>query len=349
MPTQVLCAILPAQFVEDPEDVLVVGLASGITAGALTLIPDIDRLDVVEIEPAIERAARIFEEHNHHVLDDPRVNLTPNDGRNHLLLTEEGTYDLIVSEPSNPWITGVSNLFTREFWEMGKRRLKDGGVWSQWIQMYGMDDEDLLSLLRTFSMVYEHVVVYATIEDADLVLVGSDRPILAGPDAAARLLKWSPELTAQLNDVGVNEALDVVSMLQLTRDDIMDMTEGAVLNTDDNMRIEYRAPKHLHVETSWNNMRRMMKHTSVPFAVLPQDPMLYADLARIYQSRDDVTRAWNAMAAAIGSLPPMHPVREEWKQELIGWQTEEPDEEEDVTEQIVDEAEELAAPSETTP
>ena len=322
MPTQVLCAILPAQFVEAPDDVLVIGLASGITAGALTLIPDIERLDIVEIEPAIERAARIFSEHNHEVLDDPRVNLMPNDGRNHLLLTEEGTYDLIVSEPSNPWITGVSNLFTREFWEMGKRRLKDGGVWSQWIQMYGMDDDDLLSLLRTFSTVYDHVVVYATIEDADLVLVGSDHPITAGPEAASRLLTWSPELTAQLDEVDVNEALDIVSMLQLTRDDIMDMTERAVLNTDDNMRIEYRAPKHLHIETSWNNMRRMMKHTSVPFAVLPEDPMLYADLARIYQSRDDVTRAWNAMAAAIASLPLQHPVREEWKQELVEWQTE---------------------------
>ena len=200
--------------------------------------------------------------------------------------------------------------------------------------MYGMDDDDLLSLLRTFSLVYEHVVVYATIEDADLVLVGSDRPIIAGPDAAGRLLNWSPGLTKQLDEVGVNEALDIVSMLQLTRDDIMEMTERAVLNTDDNMRIEYRAPKHLHVETSWDNMRRMMKHTSVPFAALPEDPMLYADLARIYQSRDDVTRAWNAMAAAIASLPPMHPVREEWKQELIGWQTdeEEPSEAQEVPE-----------------
>ena len=95
-------------------------------------------LDVVELEPAIVEAASYFEEYNNHVLDDPRLTLFGNDGRNHVLLAEPHTYDVIVSEPSNPWITGVSNLFTQEFFEMGKSRLKPGGVWGQWVQMYGM-------------------------------------------------------------------------------------------------------------------------------------------------------------------------------------------------------------------
>jgi len=142
LPTQVLCSLLPMMYVEDPERVLVIGLASGITVGAVSQIEEIDHIEVVELEPRMEEAARHFGPYNYDVLDNPRVELVFNDGRNHVLLAEPGSYDVIVSEPSNPWITGVSNLFTREFLEIGKTRLREGGVWSQWIQMYGMAPED---------------------------------------------------------------------------------------------------------------------------------------------------------------------------------------------------------------
>ena len=101
------------------------------------------------------------------------MKLKVNDARNHLNLTPDGHYDLIVAEPSNPWLTGVSNLFTKEYFEMGKRKLKPGGIWSQWIQIYGMDTNDLRSLLGTFSDTYPYVHLFSTISDADLVLVGS--------------------------------------------------------------------------------------------------------------------------------------------------------------------------------
>ena len=88
------------------------------------------------------------------MLTNPRVRIVINDGRNHLLRAAAGTYDLVVSEPSNPYLSGVANLFTREFWEMGKTRLKPGGVWAQWIQLYGMGPDELRGLLRTFAGVY---------------------------------------------------------------------------------------------------------------------------------------------------------------------------------------------------
>src|SRR6185503_10971294 len=99
-----------------PERVVVIGLASGITAGAVTVLPGLGTLEVAELEPAIHDAARIFDDHNHHVLDNPKVTIVWNDGRNHLLRQPPGTYDLVVSEPSNPYLSGVANLFTREFW-----------------------------------------------------------------------------------------------------------------------------------------------------------------------------------------------------------------------------------------
>ncbi len=321
MPTQVLCSLLPMQFADDAEDVLVIGLASGITAGALTLHPDVERLDIVELEPAIERAAEYFGEYNHDVLHDPRVRMIGNDGRNHLLLTPEQSYDVIVSEPSNPWISGVSNLFTREFWEMGKRRLKPGGVWSQWVQMYGMDDADLKSLLATFAEVYPHMIVYATIEDADLVLVGSDSPLEPSPAAAARLLQH-PRVAEELAVVDITEPMDLVALFQMDRDSVLDLSERAPLNTDDNMLIEYSAPLHLHVDTSHDNFRLLLHHAGIPFYALPSDPLVLADLARTYQDREDPVRSVRTMAEAVRLLPEGDALREELLSEAERWQAE---------------------------
>jgi spermidine synthase len=242
-----------------------------------------------------------------------------NDGRNHLLLTPEQHYDVIVSEPSNPWISGVSNLFTREFWQMGKKRLKPGGVWSQWVQMYGMDDSDLRALLATFADVYPHVIVYATIEDADLVLVGSDSPLAPTPAMGARLLQH-PAVAEELAVVDIDDPLDLVALFQMDRDAVLEMTEGAPLNTDDNMLIEYSAPLHLHVDTSHDNFRMLIKNAGIPFYALPDDPLLLADLARTYQDRDDPIRSVRTMAAAVQLLPLSDPLREELLSEAERWQ-----------------------------
>ncbi len=297
MPTQVLCSLLPMQFAESHEDVLVIGLASGITAGAVTQLDDLGHMDIVELEPAIEQAAREFGAFNNDVLDDPRVTLLANDGRNHLLVTPEESYDVIVSEPSNPWITGVSNLFTREFWEMGKKRLKPGGVWSQWVQMYGMDDRDLKSLLRTFAEVYPHVLLYATIDDADLVLIGSDSPLVPDP-ALAEGLFAHPNVKRQLRVVDVTDPYELVAMFQMDRDTILEATEGSPLNTDDNMRIEYNAPLNLHRDTHDENMVFMLRHASLPTAGL-EDSDEWGHLAQVYEMREEAGRAMLSYQRAV--------------------------------------------------
>jgi spermidine synthase len=318
MPTQVLCSLLPIQFVEDPKDVLVIGLASGITAGAVSQVDAIERLDVVELEPAIEKAAEYFGKWNHDVLDDPRVHLTHNDGRNHVLLAAPGTYDVIVSEPSNPWISGVSNLFTREFFELGKSRLKPGGVWSQWVQMYGMDTRDLRTLLKTFTEVYPHVVVFATIEDADLVLIGSDSPLVPSPDQAATLFRW-PKVVSQLAEVGVEGPMDIVAMFQLDREAIRKMAGDVRLNTDDNMAIEYSAPLNLHVDTSPANFDLLLQYAKLPVDAVPKDSRLWTHLARTYQERDDTSRAVAAMMLAASLLPQDDPTRADLLAEAKSW------------------------------
>jgi spermidine synthase len=298
MPTQVLVALLPFQFVDSVDDVLIIGLASGITAGAAGRVSGIQNLDVVELEPATQRAARLFDDHNHHILDDPRVSLISNDGRNHVLLSPEQSYDVIVSEPSNPWISGVSNLFTKEFLEIGKKRLKPGGAWAQWVQLYGMDREDLRALLGTFADVYPHVVLFTTIEDADIVLVGSESPLDVDEATAARFLQRWPEAEQELRVVRLERPMDLVGTYLMDRDQILAMTEGVERNTDDNMRIEYGAPRHLHQSTAARNVELLLKNAQIPPSIRG-DALALARMAAVYEERDDRDRARSAMATAV--------------------------------------------------
>ncbi|MDP2314054.1 MAG: fused MFS/spermidine synthase [Pseudomonadota bacterium] len=302
MPTQVLVAHTAFLFTgERAKNAALIGLASGITLGAMTLHPELENIDVIELEPAMAEATEFFRAWNHAALDDERVNVLANDGRNQLLLTPPGTYDIIVAEPSNPWLTGVSNLFTREFFEMGKARLAPGGIWSQWVQMYGMDARDLQSIMRTFATVYPHVLVFSTIEDADLVMIGSDSPLDFDLAKARALATKNPAVTAELHAVGVDDGYDLLCHALFDRDMVLWRTNGIPLNTDDNLLVEYSAPKNLHTETSTDNFRMLRKWMAKP--AIEQARRLETvedleELALAYSDREDLVRAMVALQEA---------------------------------------------------
>lgn len=310
LPTQVLCALVGAQFVERPERVAVVGLASGITAGAATLLPGLGRLEVVELEPAMVDAARFFDGFNHGVLDHPRVTLVWNDGRNHLLRAPPGTYDLVISEPSNPYLSGVANLFTKEFWEMGQSRLVPGGVWAQWVQMYGMGPDELRGLLRTFAEVYPHVAVYDVLAGADLVLVGSDRPLEPTPARAAAFLA-DEAVAGELAKVGVRFPLDLVALHAMDRDQTLAFAGRAPLVTDDDMRVEYAAPLWLHTDVAIRNWEDLLAAAHVPWGVLSSEPLDWLDLAEAYEGLGDDRRAALVRARTLAHLDPREPLYDE--------------------------------------
>ena len=136
MPTQLMSGHLPLLLHADPKNVLVIGLGSGITAGAVSRYP-IERMDVVEIEPAVVEASRYFRQLHGGVLEDPRVRTVIADGRNFLLTTPE-RYDVIISEPSNPWMSGLASMFSEEFFRLARERLRPGGIMLQWIQAYNI-------------------------------------------------------------------------------------------------------------------------------------------------------------------------------------------------------------------
>ena len=285
MPTQLLVAHLPFAFHDDPARVLVIGLASGITAGAVVQHQAPATIDLVELEPAIVAASHIFDDYNNRPLEDPRLKLHLNDGRNHLTLAPEGTYDLVVAEPSNPWLSGVSNLFTREFFELGASRLAPGGVWSQWVQMYGMGNEDLRSLLGTFASVFPHVRLFSTIQDGDLVLVGSFSPLAMDGAAITRRLWADPGVARQLAQLDVHRFEDLLTFYQLDRARILEVAADAGLNTDDNMRIEYSAPLHLYSSTAEENFLSLLYPDG-------QNPVVPVDAAETFEARVALAEAY---------------------------------------------------------
>ncbi|MCK5009976.1 MAG: fused MFS/spermidine synthase, partial [Deltaproteobacteria bacterium] len=137
MPTQTLLTHLPLLFHPNPKEVMVLGLASGVTAGEVLHYP-IERLDIIEISEEVVTASDFFIPWNNKVLSNPKTELIIQDGRAHLELTNR-KYDVIISEPSNPWMAGLANLFTREFFLLANDRLNEDGIFVQFFHGYQMD------------------------------------------------------------------------------------------------------------------------------------------------------------------------------------------------------------------
>ena len=176
---QLLLAHLPLLVKPEAKDVFVLGMGSGITAGA-TLAYPINRLDIAEnCEPVVE-AANIFAGWNRRVLNDPRTHVWREDARTVLKLHPQ-LYDVIITEPSNPWTVGVGSVFSREFYEIAASRLKPSGVVAQWFHVYEVNDDIVRLVLRTFNSVFPYVEVWDT-GIGDIVILGSKQSWPTGPE-----------------------------------------------------------------------------------------------------------------------------------------------------------------------
>jgi spermidine synthase len=250
MPTQVLLAQLPLLLHDHPEEIAVIGFGSGTTIGSVLVHP-VKRAMVVELEGAVVEASRFFDHVNNRPLAHPRLEVITDDGRNHLLRTS-ATFDVIISEPSNPWISGVASLFTRDFFELGRRRLKPDGLFAQWLSMYGLSTDNLRSLIRTFHAVFPNALVFETLKGTDLVLIGSTSPITMDVAALTKKLASEP-IAADLGRVGIPDPYHLLAHFRLGSQEVTAFAGEAPLNTDDNMLIEFSAPRWLHSETSADN------------------------------------------------------------------------------------------------
>jgi spermidine synthase len=174
VPNQVLLAQFPLLLHPRARAVMVLGLASGMTAGSALLHP-IESLECLELSPAVVTASSYFQEASKLDPTDPRFHLIINDGRNHLALSGR-TYDVIISEPSNPWQAAMSSMFTVEFFTLMRERLNPGGIAVSWIDVYDMDLESLRIILRTFTHVFPYAGLWESAPGGDYILIGSYPP-----------------------------------------------------------------------------------------------------------------------------------------------------------------------------
>ena len=250
--TQVMLGVLPALLHPQPKTAFVVGLGTGSTAGWLADLPGITRVDVAELEPGMVQLARdYFAPVNRHVMDNPKVHLIVGDAREALVVTGP-RYDVIASEPSNPYRAGVTTVFTREFYEAVKRRLNAGGLFAQWLQGYEVDARSVGLVQTTLASVFPFVETWAT-GAGDLVFIGH----LAAPSYSLDQLRTrsaAPVFADALLRGWFTRSVEGILAHHLASPEfarrVSERTPG--INTDDHNQLEYGFARALAQKGNFN-------------------------------------------------------------------------------------------------
>ncbi|MDP2983719.1 MAG: fused MFS/spermidine synthase [Candidatus Latescibacter sp.] len=241
MTTQILLAHFPLLFHQSPKQVLVLGLASGITAGE-TLYYPIEKLDVIDINQQVVAASNFFRRWNNNVLSNPKTELIVQDGRAHMELTRR-KYDVVISEPSNPWMAGLATLFTREFFELVKERLNDKGVFVQWVHSYQMDWDTFTLIGRTFHAVFPNCKLVRTSDVfPDYLLIGFKGDGGLDMGTAEKNMQYaikSPNMV--LLDPRVFYDL-------IVNEDFEKLCGQGPIHTDNRPQLEFSAPRLMYLE-----------------------------------------------------------------------------------------------------
>jgi spermidine synthase len=188
--TQIMSGLIGAALHPHPAKSLVVGLGTGSTAGWLAAVPTMEQVDAIELEPVVLHVAEECAPVNQNAMQNPKLHITIGDARE-LLLTTREKYDIVVSEPSNPYRAGVAGLFTREYYQSVDRCLNPGGMFFQWVQAYDIDDRTIQIFYRSLGSVFDNIESWQT-EGGDLLLLASHQSVSFEAEALRARLKEEP-------------------------------------------------------------------------------------------------------------------------------------------------------------
>jgi spermidine synthase len=264
MLTQQLLGLLPTLLHREPQEICVIGLGSGVTLNAALSSGTVRRADIVEISPEVVDASAFFEHENDNALRARGVRLIVGDGRSHLLLTKQ-KYDVIVSEPSNPWMAGVAALFTREFFEAARARLQPDGLLCQWAHTYDISDRDLRSIVATFASVFPQGTMWL-IGESDLLLIGTNGAAIephldtvVPHSQRGRAGAFLGQLTAPIRTGTRASAsfgaplFELFSLYAGGPRELGEYSASALIQTDDRMALEFSAPQGIYGRTTNHN------------------------------------------------------------------------------------------------
>jgi spermidine synthase len=249
--TQVSLSFIPAILHAEPKEVLVVGLGSGVSAGCVVAFDTIKRVDVVELSKEVVEASSHFSEYSGLSYKDrfpwintPNLDLIINDGRNHLALTNR-KYDVIASEPSNPWMAGQANLFTKEAFELARNRLNPGGIMSQWIHGYDMAPDQFYSIVAAFGEAFPYMQLW-NVSLGDYLLIGSEKEIKVKVEDLNNKFKKTG-INNYVKKVGLNNIEDFLSNLRAEDEVLRFHSRKFPIHTDDNLFLEFTAPRAMYM------------------------------------------------------------------------------------------------------
>ncbi len=245
---QLLLGHLPMLLHPAPQDVLVLGLGTGITAAAVSRYP-VQRIDVVEIEPAAAQAARFFDSYTRKVLDDSRVHLVIGDGRSRLHVVPT-RYDVVISDSPNEWTADAASSATLEFYRAVGARLNPGGIFVQSIRARGLLPDDVDRLAATLHDVFPHVQVW-TSAPGNLLLLGTRDSVVWDYARLQQHFARTPGVADDLNSIGIWQPFALFGAQILAENESAAFTRDiAEFNTDNRPTLEFRAPRSLYVETT---------------------------------------------------------------------------------------------------
>jgi spermidine synthase len=244
---------------DHPRSVLVIGCGAGITAGAVSIDPRVERVTIVEIEKLVPQAASAwFSEPNFNVLHNPKVQVRIDDGR-HYLLTAKERFDGITIDPLDPWVKGAANLYTKEFLDAMKQHLNPGGVVTMYIQLFETNQEAVKSAVGTFFQVFPNGTVWGNTWEGrghDMVLMGQVAPLRIDLDAMEQRMGYRggfsgvSQIPQSLAEVGMNSPEDLFATYAGRRSDLPQWLRGAAINRDRNLRMQYLAGIGLDLDDS---------------------------------------------------------------------------------------------------
>ncbi len=259
-----ITAHLPLLLQTEPKKVCVICYGVGNTVRAASLHPSVERIDVVDISAEILSLSHYFEAFNHGVINHPKVRSHVNDGRHHLLLTEE-RYDLITSEPPPIALARVVSLYTREYYELVRTRLNPGGFCSQWLPIHQLDPLTIRKTIKAFADVFPHTILVSGWRD-DLILVGSPSPFKFDAAYLLEAMETRDGVLEEMEGIGLGSLPEFLGIFVMGERGIKRLVAGLDAVTDDRPYMEYV--------------------TCVPIS-FPPDPQLFQDLGEFWRYYDD--------------------------------------------------------------
>jgi spermidine synthase len=277
MTLQRMVGHLPALLHPDPRSVLGIGFGAGVSAGTFTRYPGIQKITICEIEPVIPPAStKYFAAQNYGVARNPKTHIVFDDARHYLLTTTE-KFDIIASDPLDVFIKGTAALYSREYFEAVKQHLNAGGMFTLYVPLYETDESTIRSELATFFDAFPNGTLWANLRDGlgyDMVFMGQAEPLKIDMDEVQRRFNrpdYAP-VRQSLADIEINSPYDLFSTYTGAGRDLQPWTQGALINTDKDLRLSYLAGWGINSDMADLLYREMLKYRRPPVEIFSGPP-----------------------------------------------------------------------------